>query len=92
MQTKLMQQWQTPKQDNFTAKTPSTLEAYVAQSEDKTTLTFYYDAQRNAHTGKTWDIEDVFTDEFGNQFPAWAGNLYEREYHSKKGDIRCFVQ
>ena len=73
-----------PETGYFTAKTPSTLEAYVAQSEDKTTLTFYYDAQRNAHTGKTWDIEDVFTDEFGNQFPAWAGTYTKENTTVKK--------
>ena len=61
-----------------------TREAYVAQSEDKTTLTFYYDAQRNAHTGKTWNIEEVFTDKFGNQFPAWAGTYTKENTTVKK--------
>jgi len=51
-----------------------TREAYVVQSEDKTTLTFYYDAQRNSHTGKTWNIGEHLTDEFGDSPPAWAGN------------------
>jgi len=49
-----------------------TREAYVAQSEDKTTLTFYYDALRATRTGTTWGIEEK--KEEGNvTFPAWAG-------------------
>ena len=49
-----------------------TREAYVAQSADKTTLTFYYDDQRATRTGTTWGIEE--TKEEGNvTFPAWAG-------------------
>ena len=34
-----------------------TRKAYVAQSEDKSTFTFYYDALRATRTGTTWDIE-----------------------------------
>ena len=34
-------------------------EAYVAQSADKTTLTFYYDALRDTRTGTTWGIEET---------------------------------
>ena len=34
-----------------------TREAYVAQSADTTTLTFYYDDQRATHTGTTCGIE-----------------------------------
>ena len=49
-----------------------TREAYVTQSADKTTLTFYYDDQRATRTGTTWGIEE--TKEEGNvTFPAWAG-------------------
>ena len=33
-----------------------TREAYVVQSEDKSTLTFYYDALRATRTGTTWGI------------------------------------
>ena len=33
-----------------------TREAYVAQSADETTLTFYYDALRATRTGTTWGI------------------------------------
>ena len=36
-----------------------TREAYVAQSEDKSTLTFYYDALRATRTGTTWGIEET---------------------------------
>ena len=49
-----------------------TREAYVAQSADKTMLTFYYDAQRATRTGKSWGIEETKR-EGNNTFPAWAG-------------------
>ncbi len=49
-----------------------TREAYVAQSADKTTLTFYYDALRSTRTGKSWGIEER-KEERGYTFPAWAG-------------------
>ena len=49
-----------------------TREAYVAQSEDKTTLTFYYDALRSTRTGTTWGIEET-KKEGDDTFPAWAG-------------------
>ena len=49
-----------------------TREAYVVQSEDKSTLTFYYDALRATRTGTTWGIEEK--KEEGNvTYPAWAG-------------------
>ena len=59
-----------------------TREAYVAQSEDKTTLTFYYDALRATRTGTTWGIEEtkkvfLFTEEI--TFPAWSGTILESE-------------
>ena len=55
-----------------------TREAYVAQSADKTTLTFYYDALRATRTGTTWGIEE--TKKEGNvTFPAWAG-IYHNEH------------
>jgi len=34
-------------------------EAYVSQSADKTTLTFYYDALRSTRTGTTWGIGEM---------------------------------
>ena len=49
-----------------------TREAYVAQSADKTTLTFYYDALRATRTGTTWGIEET-KKEGDDTFPAWAG-------------------
>ena len=49
-----------------------TREAYVAQSADKTTLTFYYDALRSTRTGTTCGIEETKR-EGNNTFPAWAG-------------------
>ena len=49
-----------------------TREAYVAQSVDKTTLTFYYDALRSTRTGTTWGIEET-KKEGDDTFPAWAG-------------------
>ena len=49
-----------------------TREAYVSQSADKTTLTFYYDALRATRTGKSWGIEET-KKEGDYTFPAWAG-------------------
>ena len=57
-----------------------TREAYVAQSEDQTTLTFYYDALRGTRTGTTWGIgemqqerERTYQQERERTSPAWAG-------------------
>ncbi len=47
-------------------------EAYVSQSEDETTLTFYYDALRATRTGTTWGIEET-KKEGDIPVPAWAG-------------------
>ena len=49
-----------------------TRKAYVVQSADKTTLTFYYDDQRATRTGTTWGIEET-KEEGGVASPAWAG-------------------
>ena len=49
-----------------------TRKAYVSQSADKTTLTFYYDDQRATRTGTTWGIEERKEEE-SYTFPAWAG-------------------
>ena len=51
-------------------------EAYVAQSADKTTLTFYYDALRATRTGTTWGIEET-KKEGDIPVPAWAGTSEE---------------
>ena len=48
-----------------------TRKAYVSQSEDKTTLTFYYDALRATRTGTTWGIEET-KKEGDIPVPAWA--------------------
>ena len=48
-------------------------EAYVSQSADKTTLTFYYDALRATRPGTTWGIGE--TKQLGG--PAWAGTNVE---------------
>ena len=57
-----------------------TREAYVAQSADKTMLTFYYDALRSTRTGTTWGIEET-KKEGDDTFPAWARtSLVEGDY------------
>ena len=53
-----------------------TREAYVSQSADKTTLTFYYDALRSTRPGTTWGIEET-KKEGALPFPAWAGTGQE---------------
>ena len=53
-----------------------TREAYVSQSEDETTLTFYYDALRATRTGTTWGIEET-KKEGDIPVPAWAGTSEE---------------
>ena len=55
-----------------------TREAYVAQSVDKTTLTFYYDALRSTRTGTTWGIEEK-KKEGDPTFPAWAGTSFSSD-------------
>ena len=55
-----------------------TREAYVAQSADKTTLTFYYDALRATRTGTTWGIEET-KKEGDDTFPAWARTSQEED-------------
>ena len=52
-------------------------EAYVSQSEDETTLTFYYDALRSTRTGTTWGIEETKSVILDGTFPAWAGTSQE---------------
>ena len=51
-----------------------TREAYVSQSEDKTTLTFYYDALRATRTGTTWGIGEM---KKWWPIPAWGGTIHE---------------
>ena len=56
-----------------------TREAYVSQSADKTTLTFYYDALRATRTGTTWGIEETKSVMLDGTFPAWAGTSQEED-------------
>ena len=55
-----------------------TREAYVSQSEDETTLTFYYDALRATRTGTTWGIGET-KKEGDIPVPAWAGTSQEED-------------
>ena len=50
----------------------TTPEAYVHQSPDKATLTFFYDTKRYTRQGQTWGIEEKKEDN-GSEYPAWAG-------------------
>ena len=61
-----------PETGYFTRSNDGGVEAYVAQSADKTTLTFYYDDQRATRTGTTWGIEEKIEGGYVT-FPAWAG-------------------
>ena len=54
-------------------------EAYVAQSADKTTLTFYYDALRATRTGTTWGIGEKTKKGGYVPVPAWAGTINNEE-------------
>ncbi len=74
-----------------------TREAYVAQSEDQTTLTFYYDALRGTRTGTTWGIgemqqerERTYQQEREN-LPRMGRNMEgDKQYHHTRG-VRCVV-
>ncbi|EKX93175.1 BspA family leucine-rich repeat surface protein [Alloprevotella sp. oral taxon 473] len=52
-------------------------EAYVHQSTDKATLTFFYDTQRSSRDGTTWGINDQ-KKEYDTMIPAWT-HLIEGE-------------
>lgn len=52
----------------------ATKEAYVVQSADKSTLTFYYNAERASHNETKWGIEETLGGETGFPRPAWAGS------------------
>lgn len=47
----------------------SAQEAYVAESEGGSTLTFYYDNNRSSRNGKTWGIDEKSS----SSKPVWAG-------------------
>ena len=53
----------------------SAQEAYVQQSEDQHTLTFYYDNNRKLRGGITWDIDEKKKNNiYGFEaIPVWAG-------------------
>ena len=59
----------------FTDPNKKHLEAYVQQSEDKHTLTFFYDVNRTLRSGKTWDIDEQqnASEDGTEKIPAWAG-------------------
>ena len=50
-----------------------TRKAYVVQSADKTTLTFYYDDQRATRTGTTWGILERKYVPGDDTYPEWTG-------------------
>ena len=65
-----------PETGYFTRLNDGVVEAYVVQSADMTTLTFYYDARRAIRAGKSWGIEET-KKEGDATFPAWAGTSDE---------------
>ena len=60
-------------------------EAYVVQSIDETTLTFFYDDKIDTREGTIFPIEETKTDaEGGYGYPVWAGTLKEANTWVKK--------
>lgn len=60
-------------------------EAYVVQSIDETTLTFYYDANIDDREGTVFPIDETQTDEEGGYgYPVWAGTSKEANTWVKK--------
>ena len=59
----------TPNNGYFTYKKAA--EAYVVQSKDKRTLTFYYDKKKDRREGKTWGINETYY-MYGSNYPAWT--------------------
>ena len=49
----------------------SAQEAYVVQSKDESTLTFYYDAKRQSRSDTTWNIDEKSS----SLIPVWAGTF-----------------
>ena len=47
----------------------------MAESVNKPTHTFYYDALRSTRTGRTWGIEETI-EQAGTIFPSWAGSYW----------------
>ena len=60
-------------------------EAYVVQSIDETTLTFFYDDKIDTREGTIFPIDETKTDaEGGYGYPVWAGTLKEANTWVKK--------
>ena len=60
-------------------------EAYVVQSIDETTLTFFYDDKIDTHEGTVFPIDETQSDEEGGYgYPIWAGTLKEANTLVKK--------
>lgn len=60
-------------------------EAYVVQSIDETTLTFFYDDKIDTREGTIFPIDETKTDEEGGYgYPVWAGTLKEANTWVKK--------
>ena len=57
----------------------SAQKAYVVQSKDESTLTFYYDAKRQSRSGKTWNIDE----EYPFSYP-WAGTYNSPNERTKR--------
>ena len=51
----------------------SAQEAYVQQSTDQHTLTFYYDDNRESRSGTTWGINEKLKESPWISHPVWAG-------------------
>jgi hypothetical protein len=62
----------------------ATKEAYVVQSADKATLTFYYNAERASHSETKWGIDETSGGETGFPYPAWAGSGSEQNTTAKQ--------
>ncbi len=60
-------------------------EAYVVQSIDETTLTFFYDDKIDTREGTIFPIDETQSDEEGGYgYPVWAGTLKEANTLVKK--------
>ena len=66
-----------PETGYFTDSIPR---AYVQQSENNETLTFYYDTNRAFRSGKTWRIDE----KLGDSKPDWVGIYNSPNYIIKK--------
>ena len=59
----------------------SAQKAYVAESKDETTLTFYYDAKRQSRSGETWNIDEKSY--YYISYP-WAGTYNSPNERTKR--------